>query len=574
MKKLQNIFSRISIPKKDEVRKAIQTFSKGRKFIFLFFLGLFFVSGIALFAQLLLRPFQIEIPTQGGIHTEGVIGKPRFVNPVLSISNADKDVESLVFAGLTRKTRDGSIVLDLADDFSVSEDNLVYTFKINPEARFHDNAPVTASDVVYTIHQIQNPEIKSPKRAIWEGITVEALDDQTVRFKLDQPFISFLENTSVGILPSHIWEEVPDAEFSFSPLNIKAIGAGKYKITGSTKSSGGSLSSYTLKIARQYTGKKPFIKKFKIRFFEDEEAAVRALKSKDIEALAEVGTNSIENIPKDTTIYTATLHRTFGLFFNQDTSQILQDVRVRRAISLAIDRQAVVDEVLDGFGQPIQSPLPTTIKTNVDGRDDVSQNIARAQSLLDQANWTMQSNGIRQKNGTNLHITIKTANIPDLENTADLIASQLHEIGIDATVQTMSMNDLNQTAIRPRNFEVLLFGQAINQESDIFAFWHGSQISDPGLNISGYKNSKVDKALENAIQTFDQNKRASFYSTFEKEFFNDVPAVFIYSPQLVYVVRGKLHNVELSPITNSSERLLDMQDWYSETDYFIKAFQK
>lgn len=574
MNNLKKIFSKISIPTKQEVRSAIEGFSKGRYTIFLVFLCVFFASTVVLLTDIVLKPFQEEIPARGGIHREGVVGNPRFVNPVLSISNADKDIESLVFAGLTRKTREGSVILDLATDFSVSEDNLVYIFTIDTNARFHDNTPVTAHDVVYTIQQIQNPEIKSPKRVTWEGVEVTALDDKTVRFKLTQPFIGFLENTAVGILPAHIWENIPDSEFAFASENTKAIGAGYYKITGLTKSANGGVSSYSLKTARQYVGKEPYLKKIKIRFFADEELALKALRNKDVYAVSGLSAASIEKLPKNTSVYTATLNRMFGIFFNQENNAALADKRVRQAINLALDRQQIIDDALGGFGEMITSPLPTTIQTNNTERIQFDKNIERSKALLDQAGWSQTANGTRIKQGSVLSFTLATGSIQELEQAAKSIQDQLSNVGIEITIQTLNTSDLNQNIIRPRNFEILLFGQIINQESDLFAFWHSSQIADPGLNISNYKNNTVDKNLEEIVQTFDQNKRANLYNTFEKQFFNDVPALFLYSPQLIYAVRGTLHNVELSPITNSSQRLLNMNEWYSQTNFVLPMFTK
>jgi len=574
MNNLKKIFSKISTPTKQEVRSAIQSFSKGRFSVFLIFLCVFFVSGISLLGTIVLRPFQVEIPVHGGVHREGVVGNPRFVNPVLSSSNADKDVESLVFAGLARKTREGSIVLDLAEDFSVSDDNLTYIFTINKEAKFHDNTQVTAEDVVYTINQIQNPEIKSPKRVLWEGVEVTALDDVTVRFKLTQPFIGFLENTTTGILPAHIWENIPDSEFAFASENIQAIGSGRYKITSSTKSANGGVSSYSLKTARQYIGDEPYIRKIKIRFFEDEESALKALKNKDVYAVSGLSASSIDKIPKNSSVYTATLHRMFGIFFNQESNPALADKRVRQAINAAIDRQQVIQYALGGFGEAITSPLPTTIQTNNKERTQFELNTDRANALLDQAGWSKTPNGTRIKQGSELSFTLTTGSIKELERAAESIKQQLSDVGITVTINILGTADLNQNIIRPRNFEILLFGQIINQESDLFAFWHSSQTADPGLNISNYKNKTVDSDLEEIVQTFDPNKRAILYNDFEKQFFNDIPALFLYSPQLIYVVRGTLHNVELSPITNSSQRLLDMQEWYSQTDFVLPAFNK
>lgn len=563
---IKNIFSRSSIPSYKECLLAIKSFPRRRKIVFLCVFCIFFVSSITLFARVAIQPFQEEVAVEGGIHQEGVIGVPRFVNPVLSFAPTDKDIESLVFAGLTKKTIDGSMALDLAEDFSVSPDNLIYTFTLNENARFHDGEPVTASDVVFTIQTIQNPEIKSPKQVFWEGVKVEALDDRTVRFTLKQPFISFLENTSVGILPMHAWENISSEEFAFSILNTEPIGAGKYKIK-SVRGNRDSIKVYILESSRYYAGEKPFIETLHIIFFEDEEKAIKALKKNTIDAVAGISSESIEKLPKGTQVYTATLNRMFGLFFNQKENSPIQEKAVRQAIDLAINREAVIDDALHGFGEPIKSPLSTTISTQNEYKNNFESDIENASQILDSAGWVQGQKGIRYKNGQPLQITVTTASIPELEIVAHNLQEQLQIIGVDVQIQTLSINDLNQNVIRPRNFEVLLFGNMLNQEGDIFAFWHSSQTGDPGLNISSYKNQTVDTLLEQIIQTFDTNQRVKLYTQFENEFFKDIPATFIYSPELIYAVRGTIHDVVLSPITNSSERLLDMQNWYLETNY-------
>lgn len=563
---IKRIFSHSSLPSKKEIIKAVESFSPQRKIVFLCLACICFVSGIALLSNITLKPFQNEIAVPGGSYTEGIIGNPRFVNPVLSISNADKDIENLVFAGLTRKTHDGSIVLDLAEDFSVSPDNLTYIFTIKENARFHNGKSVTADDVVFTIKQIQNPEIKSPRRVSWESVQVEKVDSKTVRFVLSQPFIGFLENTSVGILPLHIWEEVAVAEFSFSPLNIDPIGAGKYKVKNIKKTRGGLVQSYTLKRFRLYASEKPFIEKIHTIFFEQEKDAIKAFKSGDINSLSGISPESLSELPKNTKIYTATLNRMFGIFFNQKNT-ILADKRIREAINTGLNRDEIIQGALFGFGKSITSPLPATIQTGNPQAKNVSHTIEKSQSLLDQAGWSMGPDGIRSKGDTKLTLKIATAKIPELERAAHSIEEQLEQLGFDIIVESFEIQNLNQNIIRPRNFEILLFGQILNQESDLFAFWHSSQISDPGLNISNYQNKSVDKSLEEALRTFDIQKRLTLYANFEKEFFNDLPVSMLYNPELLYIVRGTIHNIQLSPITNSSQRLLDMADWYTQTDY-------
>jgi peptide/nickel transport system substrate-binding protein len=551
-----------SIPKKKEILRAIKTFTLSQKIVFFFFLSLFFASFIEIFASTTLKTIQEPIPVTGGTFREGIVGSPRFINPVLSLSNSDKDLELLVFSGLTRKTVEGSIVLDLAENFSASEDNTVYIFNIDSNARFHDGTQVTARDVVFTVQQIQNPEIKSPKRVIWEGVSVTEIDQKTVRFELSQPFIGFLENTTLGILPAHIWENIPSEEFSFSPLNTNPVGSGPYRIKNIRQNKNGGISYVTLKKTKLYSGPQPYIKNIILRFFEDETQALRAFKANDVDMLSGISPKNTKDLPRDTLLYTTELNRKFGIFFNQNTPGLSENL-VRRAISLSLDRGEIIEKSLNGFGVAINNPTPIH-------KEILDANTERAEALLDQAGWVKNSEGTRQKQGRELKFILSTPEIPELTQAAHEIKRQLKEIGIIIVVENFSIQELNQNVVRPRNFEIILFGQTLNQEPDIFAFWHGSQITDPGLNISQYSNTTVDTSLEELVQTFDRNERNRIYTNIVEQLQTDIPAVFLYSPQLIYIVRGNtLQNIQLGNIANGSERFLDIRTRFKETNYTL-----
>ena len=167
------------------------------------------VSGVVLIGTVLAMlalinvRLSIEVPEEGGSITEGIVGTPRFINPVLSISDADNDLTALVYSGLMRKSSEG-LVPDLGESYTVSEDGKVYTFTLKDNAVFHDGKKVTANDIAYTISLVKDPVVKSTKRAAWEGVDVNVIDDKTVEFILAEPFSLLLNNTTLGILPKHI----------------------------------------------------------------------------------------------------------------------------------------------------------------------------------------------------------------------------------------------------------------------------------------------------------------------------------------------------------------------------------
>src|ERR1035437_5450573 len=216
------------IYKKKELLGAIASFSKKQFIIFVGILTVAIISVIILLGKVN-DMFLVNLPISGGTITEGIIGVPTLVNPVIALSDADKDLTSLIYSGLMRKTPDGKFIPDIAESYTVTPDGTNYTFIIKKGLKFHNSKNITADDIIFTIEKIKDPTIKSPRKIGWDGVSVSKKDDYTVVFTLASPYISFLDNTTIGILPSSLWKNVNVNEFNLSPLNTKAIGSGPYK---------------------------------------------------------------------------------------------------------------------------------------------------------------------------------------------------------------------------------------------------------------------------------------------------------------------------------------------------------
>lgn len=207
----------------------ISRFSLTEKLVFYVILGIFVISALVMFWKVS-NSFIVEVPTSGGKFTEGVVGIPRFINPLLAVSDADKDLTALVYSGLLRGTPNGNLVPDLAESYTVSPDGLSYNFIIRNNAKFQDGTDVTADDVLYTVKQAQNPLIKSPKQGNWAGISIEKISNKEVAFILKKPYAPFLENATLGILPKHLWNSGDSDQFTFNQYNNQPIGAGPYEV--------------------------------------------------------------------------------------------------------------------------------------------------------------------------------------------------------------------------------------------------------------------------------------------------------------------------------------------------------
>ena len=266
--------------------------------------------------------------------------------------------------------------------------------------------------------------------------------------------------------------------------------------------------------------------------------------------------------------------------------QIFTDKNIIKAIDLAVDKDNIVNSVLLGYGVVINGPIPPNMvdyqKLNKEDITSHKEKIKQAQEILNKDGWQKGEDGFLQKTiiekkkkkVTYIEFSISTGNAPELAQSAELIKKDLENIGMKITVKTFEVGNLNQGVIRPRKYDALLFGQIINHESELFAFWHSSQRKDPGLNVAMYTNAKVDKILEDASITIDEKARIKKYAEFESEIKKDMPAVFLYSPNFIYVVSKNVQGFSLAHITNGADRFLDSYLWYTNTDNVWKIFSE
>jgi peptide/nickel transport system substrate-binding protein len=560
----------------EKILAIIKSFSATEKVIFGTLTLVALISALVL-AWGVNTKFLISIPSHGGRLAEGIVGLPRSINPVLAFTDVDLDLSNLIYSGLM-KYEDGELVPDLAEKYEVSDDGLVYTFTLRDELRFHDGVPLTSDDVEFTVQKVQDSIIKSPRRADWANISMKKISATEIQFVLKQPYAPFLANTTLGILPKHIWSKISPEQFIYSQYNIEPIGAGPYELKSIQRDGGGIPVSYTLSAFSRYHSDEPFISEFAVYFYPNEKALIDAYNRGAVESMARISANEAVRIASSsasTRVLHTPLPRIFGVFFNQSHAPIFLQKEVREALNAATDKNAIIKQVLSGYGIPGNGPIPH-LDAN-ENNPSSSELVSEAQEILNDASWVMNANGVmekREKNGTvkTLEFSIATADAPDLKLAAELIKSQWEKIGARVTLQFFDYGDLYQNIIATRRYDALLFGESIGKDLDLYAFWHSSQRNSPGLNVAMYVNSKVDKLLEEARVTSDSHDREEIYDQFEKIVEDDVPAVFLYSPEFIYVVPEKVKGIEFASITTPSDRFYGMSKWYIATDSVWEVF--
>jgi peptide/nickel transport system substrate-binding protein len=567
------------LPRHQEVVYVSRTLPPKEKVIFIG-LGIIFIFSTLVIVWKTNNSLLTEKPTSGGAFSEGVVGTPRFINPLLAVSDADRDLSALIYSGLMRVDSNGNLMPDMADRYEISSDGLSYTFFLKDNLKWHDGEAITADDVLFTIQQAKNPELKSVKRANWEGVDVQKIDAQTIKFTLKKPYSPFLENTTMGIIPEHIWKEASPEQMAFSEFNIEPIGSGPYKISAVARNSSGIISSYSLSANKNFSLGRPYIEKVTIRFYSSEKELTEAYSSG---AVGNIGGVTPQNIfDLDTTasdIRTLNLPRIFAVFLNQNNIKAFAQKEVREALLMATDKDRIIKEVLRGFAEKINGPIPPGV-FGVNETAPSTYDPARAKRILENSGWKPEkgTNILTKKSGKEtlrLEFSLSTSDSFELKRTAELIKEMWEPLGIKVDLRIYEIGDLNQNIIRTRKYDALFFGEVVGRDSDPFAFWHSSQRNDPGLNIALYTNPQVDKLLEEARIATETEKRVAKYKQLQDAVTKDIPAIFVFSPDFIYITSKTIKGLDKTDnIASPPERFSQIYNWYIQTDKVWKIFAK
>lgn len=551
--------------------------SSEKKF-FMLAAAIFILSGGLLLSRSYLKLTK-PVPETGGSHTEGMLKEPRNINPIYAATDTDRDIARLVFSRLIYYDSEEKIKTDLADRYEISEDGKTYTVFMRKNAFWHDEKPVTADDAVFTVKAVQNPQYKSPLRPNWQGVEAEKLDQYTVRFTLRNPYAPFIENLTLGIIPKHLWEAVNPEQMLLHEYNLKPVGSGPFQFQRFSRDKDGSILWYELQRNRRYYREGPYLQKITFVFFKNEPDMISSWHKGEIDSFSPLSAARTEEIDAEKNFsLNLRMPRIFGLFFNQNKAPALADKNVREAMARAVDKNLIAEKAASGGAAPADSPLPflgSTLEESISHLYDPET----AKDILEKSGWRDEDgDGVREKKITQkskqtkleLKFKLTTSDWPDLLKSAELLKDMLENIGMEISIEKKSFLELESSVIHPRNFEMFLFGQVYGYEIDPFAFWHSSQIKDPGLNIAAYSNKKTDQLLEEARKISDRNLRNKKYTEFGKILTQDLPAIFLYSQLYSYIVPADLKGVELAKISLPADRFNEANEWYKKTKRVLK----
>lgn len=479
----------------------------------------------------------VSAPKTGGEFREGIVGQPIFINPVVPVSQTDRDLSRLVF----------SSVEDIAESIKMSEDNRTYNLRIKEDILWQDGKKLTTDDIIFTVQTIQNPAANSALLTSFQGVSVERISELEIKFILQIPY-SFFEKDNLKnlfIIPKHIFENTPVENFKLSAYDLKPIGSGPYKVNNYKKNEEGVITMMNLEENESYFGDKPYVPKMIFKFYRNTAELLQGFNSGKIDGFGLSTAESLEEIKLRHNVSYLPSLRYYAVFINQSSSnKNLMNLDTRRTLSYVVDRKKIIEEVFGSRATPLYGP---TI-------------------LTDMPDYTVDTALLKD-----IELNITVPEEPFLVKTAGILKNIWESYGAKVSLRILPLKNILEDVSKTTDYELLLFGNTTSAGEDLFAFWHSSRRSYPEQNLSLYQNKNVDKELEIYRKIFDETERLKKLGKISDLIASDVPAVFLYSPDYLYVSTPNLSGIDLTKaISTASDRFADITKWYVKTKRIFK----
>jgi len=510
-------------------------------------------------------------PPQGGSYTEALIGSLQRLNPLLDYYNsADRDIDRLVYSRLVTFDDSGLPQGDLAESWGVSQDGTVYNIALRPDVKWHDGEPLTAADVVFTVDMMRNGADVIPADLVsfWSEVEVEALSDTAVQFRLPEPFAPFVDYLSFGILPQHIFGQFSFAEMIDSPANLAPIGSGPYRFDCLIVENG-QIMGVALQVNEGYYLDRPNIAEFIFRYYADSASALQAYQDDVVQGVASVSADALNAAlaEPDLALYTGRKPELALVLFNLNNSEVdfFQNAIVRRALYAGLNRQFMVDRVLNG--QAILADgviLPGTWAYH-EGLGQVTYDPTTALQMLKEEDYILADENatVRSKEDKLLQFTLLYPDTVQHRAIAERIQADWESLNVGVILEAVPYDQLIQDRLASHNYQAALVDLNLSRspDPDPYPFWDQVQATG-GQNYAQWNNNMASEHLENARVAVDISERMRLYNNFQVIFTDELPALPLYYPVYTYAVRNDVQGVRMGPLFDSCDRFASVLDWY------------
>lgn len=508
----------------------------------------------------------VTVPTAGGSFVEGVVGAPNALNPLFSDAYpVDRELVDLVFDGLTTFDASGKLVPVLAEQWTVGEDGRSVRFLLREGLTWHDGEPVTANDVAFTYGLMQDATFpgSAALQTLWQTVTINVIDARTVDFILAAPYAPFLEATTRGILPAHILEGETAVSLLTHPFNQSPIGTGPFMVETDQdwRQTGRLLLSPNPDHFQQGTQ----LAHLEFRFFPDERSLLDAFANGDVQAVNHISDEMLPEIAAEAHVrlFTATDERLTVLLFNQrqEAENKLQSVTMRQALAFGMDRQAVLDQVLNGQGVLLEGPyLPNSWLYQPAAYTAYSNQPEQAIARLEENGWLVPEGQVmRWREGDPL--SIRLVALRQDEGLVTAVVDQWATLGIDVQVNLYSsLNELQQT-LTNGDFDAAVVDVVPSLDPDLYDFWSQEAIVR-GQNYGGWNNRRASEALEAARQLWRVDERRPYYESFLRFYDAELPALTLYQHVTTYALSSEVNLAEIGLVERPRDRYQTFAQWF------------
>jgi peptide/nickel transport system substrate-binding protein len=506
-------------------------------------------------------------PARGGTAVEALVGQAGVLNPLFEGDDSARDVDSAIYQGLTTVDAGQNVVGLLATDWAISNDHLTYTFNIRTGVRWADGQAFTVDDILFTYHVLQDLEYQQPGAAFWRQVGIAAGGPNQVVFTLKAPSAGFPLALRMGIIAKHLFDGMAPAQIVASDFSgIRAIGTGPFKVGG--------INQLAITLDRNpYADPQPYLDHLILRTYpvSDPQMAIRAVLGGAADLVGGLEPPEVLALQGRTDVNIQEVRTFTNAFvtFNPDGvgKQFFSDVKVRVALTQAVDRQRLVNEVLAGRGDTDPTPIPTgDWAYSASAASSHPYDPIAAAKALDAAGWLLLPGAkLRSKAGQSFRFDLVVAGPFPTNEVAAGVARQLLEIGIEADVKPVSASDLVQKYLLGRNYLAALVAIDVGSDPDQYTIWHSGL--DPGtLNFAFTRGwGLIDKDLEDGRAAADQASRLAAYLDFQAQMVDAAPAIFLYSPHYDYAISQRVHGVRMNSVIEPVDRFQYVTQWYVNT---------
>ena len=506
-------------------------------------------------------------PAKGGTAVEALLGQASVLNPLFEANDTTRDVDSLIYQGLTTVDSRQDTVGLLASGWAVSPDHMTYTFDIRDGVKWGDGEPFTRDDVLFTFHVLQDLEYEEPSGAFWRDVGVTPGGAGQVVFSLKAPSASFPLALRIGIIPKHVFSGMAPAQIAASPYSaVRAFGTGPFKVAA--------ITPLAITLDRNpYANPQPYLDHLVLRTYPagDPQMAIQAVLSGAADLVGGLEPQEVDALQghANVEIIESRLFTNSFASFNPegDGKVFFGEASVRQALSEAIDRQKLIDDVLAGRGDPDPTPIPTAdwAYSSAAGSVHPYDPVAAAKAL-DAAGWLIDpASKLRVKGGNQFKVTMVAADSYPNQQIAQGVSRQLADIGVEVDVKALPASQLVNDYLIGRNYEMALVTFDVGSDPDQYTLWH-SGLDTGTLNFAYTRGwGLIDKDLEDGRAAVDPPSRLAAYIDFQMLMVEAAPAIFLYAGRYDYAVSQRVHGVHVNKAIEPADRFQYVTDWYVNT---------